>query len=370
MNGEKMTGSKIKVAIVGVGNCASSLVQGVYFYRAHPKEKVGLMHQELGGYLASDIEFVAAFDVDARKVGKNLSEAIFAKPNSTLIFYQKVPPQNVTVKKGPKLDGVSSHMKGYSKDRLFQYSNKKPVDVVKELKASGAEILLNYLPVGSEKASRYYANACLKAGVAMVNCIPVFIASDSKWGNKFREKGLPICGDDVASQAGATIIHKAIANLLVQRGITIDRMYQLNVGGNTDFLNMLDKTRLESKRISKREAVNAMLSRRLANENIHIGPSDYVPWLNDHKIAYIRIEGRKFGGVPLEIDLKLSVGDSPNSAGSVIDAIRCTKIALERGISGPLIAASAYLMKHPPKHYPPEQAAQLLGDFINGKENI
>ncbi|MCX8158451.1 MAG: inositol-3-phosphate synthase [Candidatus Diapherotrites archaeon] len=363
--------SKIKVAIAGVGNCASSLVQGVFYYK-HITERdslvPGLMHNVFGGYKISDIKFVAAFDVDKRKVGKDLSEAIFQKPNCTKVFQKKIPKLNVEVKKGPVLDGVADHMKDYPEDRSFRVDEKqKVVDVVKELKESGADVLINYMPVGAEEATKYYATCALEAGCAFINCMPVFIASDFAWEKKFREKNLPVVGDDIASQIGATITHKALTKLFSDRGVKIDRTYQLNTGGNTDFLNMLERSRLKSKKISKTEAVQHMLNERLDDQNIHIGPSDYVPWQNDNKVCFIRIEGRKFGDVPVILDLRLSVEDSPNSAGVVIDAIRAAKLALDRGVGGALISASAYFMKHPPMHYSPEIAKQMVEEFIKGK---
>lgn len=361
---------KIKIAIAGVGNCASSLVQGIFYYKNVKSEKEfvpGLMHNVLGGYKISDIEIVAAFDIDKRKVGKDISEAIFAKPNCTKIFCKNIPRIGVKVKRAPILDGVANHMKNYPEDKTFLLSDEKEVDVKEELKKAKAEILINFLPVGSEKATEYYANAALEAGCAFINCIPVFIASQEKWRKRFEERGLPIIGDDIKSQIGSTILHRTLVRLLESRGCAIDRSYQLNFGGNTDFLNMLERNRLASKKISKTEAVNSMLSKKLSYENLHIGPSDWVPWLNDNKISYIRIEGRKFGNIHFEIDVKLSVEDSPNSAGCVIDAIRIAKIALDRKIGGALISASAYLMKHPPIQIPDEKAREMLEEFIIGK---
>lgn len=361
---------KIRVAIAGLGNCASALIQGLFYYKnvdSNDEFVPGLMHNVLGGYKISDIEIVAAFDIDQRKVGKDVSQAIFEKPNCTKIFYKDIPKLGVEVKKGPILDGVAEHMKKYPDDRRFIESKEKEVDVVEELKKARAEILINYLPVGSEKATEYYANAALNANCAFINCIPVFIASNITWAKKFEEKGLPIIGDDIKSQIGASILHRSIMKLIESRGCIIDRSYQLNFGGNTDFLNMLERDRLSSKKISKTEAVNSLLYRKLSYENLHIGPSDWVPWLNDNKISYIRIEGRKFGNVPFEIDIKLSVEDSPNSAGCVIDAIRIAKIALDRKIGGVLTSASAYLMKHPPIQMPDEKAREMLEEFINGE---
>jgi len=357
---------KIRIAIAGVGNCASSLIQGLEYYK-DGKEVIGLMHPEIGGYKISDIEVVAAFDVDKRKVGKDLSEAIFAKPNCTKVFCPNVPHYGVTVKMGPIMDGIAEHMKDYDEERAFRVAGEEPCDVVEELKRSGAEILVNYLPVGSEKGARFYAEAALKAGVGFVNCIPVFIASDEEWAKKFEEKGLPIVGDDIKAQLGATIVHRVLAKLFVDRGVKLDRTYQLNTGGNTDFLNMLAKHRLSSKRVSKTEAVQSQLNEPLPPENIHIGPSDYVPWQNDNKVCFLRMEGREFGDVPLNLELRLSVEDSPNSAGVAVDAIRCCKLALDRGIGGALISISSYTMKHPPIQYSDSEARRRVEEFIAGK---
>jgi len=361
---------EIKIAIVGLGNCASSLIQGLFYYKNVEDEKElvpGLMHNVLGGYKISDIKVVAAFDVDKRKVGKDVSEAIFAPPNCTKIFCKDVPKMGVKVKMGPVLDGVASHMKDYPEDKTFVVAKEKPVNVVEELKKSGAEILINYLPVGSQRAVEYYANCALKAGVAFINCMPVFIVSDKKWAEKFEKKKLPCIGDDIKSQVGATIVHRVLTHLFVQRGVIIDRSYQLNFGGNTDFLNMLERKRLKSKKISKTEAVESQLAKRLSYDNLHIGPSDWIPWLKDNKVCFIRIEGRKFGNVPVELELRLSVEDSPNSAGCVINAIRLAKLALDRGIGGPLISASAYLMKHPPEQFTDEKAKEMVEEFIKGQ---
>ena len=360
----------IKIAIVGIGNCASSLIQGLFYYKNVKDEKEivpGLMHNVLGGYKISDIKVVAAFDVDKRKVGKDVSEAIFAPPNCTKIFCKDVPKMGVKVKMGPVLDGVASHMKDYPEDKTFVVAKEKPVNVVEELKKSGAEILINYLPVGSQRAVKYYANCALKAGVAFINCMPVFIVSDKKWAEKFEKKKLPCIGDDIKSQVGATIVHRTLCHLFTQRGVIIDRSYQLNFGGNTDFLNMLERKRLKSKKISKTEAVESQLAKRLSYDNLHIGPSDWIPWLKDNKVCFIRIEGRKFGNVPVELELRLSVEDSPNSAGCVIDAIRLAKLALDRKIGGPLISASAYLMKHPPQQFTDEKAREMVEEFIKGQ---
>jgi len=363
-------GKQIKIAIAGVGNCCSSLIQGLFYYKNVRKEKEfvpGLMHSVLGRYKISDIRPVAAFDIDKRKVGKDLSLAIFEKPNCTKVFYLKIPDLRVKVKMGPVLDGLAPHLKKYPKEKRFVLSKEKPVDVVRELKKSGAEILINYLPVGSQKATEFYVKAALEAGCAFINCMPVFIASNKKWAEKFEKKNMPIVGDDVKSQVGATIVHRTLAHLFSQRGVIIDKSYQLNVGGNTDFLNMLSRERLKSKKISKTESVESQLSQRLIYDNLHIGPSDYIPWLKDNKICFIRIEGRKFGNVPVELELKLSVEDSPNSAGCIIDGIRLIKIALDRKIGGPLISASAYLMKHPPQQFTDERAREIVEEFIEGK---
>ncbi len=360
---------QIKIAIVGVGNCCSSLIQGIFYYKDIKDEKTfvsGLMHPILGDYKISDIQPVAAFDIDKRKVGKDLSSAIFAKPNCTKVFYSRIPNLKVKVKKGPVLDGIASHLKKYPEEKRFVLSEEKTIDVVQELKKSGAEVLINYLPVGSQKAVEFYAESALKAGCAFINCMPVFIASDKNWAKKFEKNNLPIIGDDVKSQVGATIIHRTLSNLFSKRGVIIDKSYQLNVGGNTDFLNMLSQERLKSKKISKTESVESQLSKRLDYDDLHIGPSDYIPWLKDNKICFIRIEGRKFGNIPVELELRLSVEDSPNSAGCVIDAIRLIKIALDRKISGPLTSASSYLMKHPPQQFTDEQASEMVEEFITG----
>ncbi len=362
-----MSSGKIRVAIAGLGNCASSLVQGLHYYRnigANNETVPGLMHNVVAGYKISDIELVAVFDIDGRKVGKDVSEAIFAEPNCTKKF-SDVPKTGVIVSKGPVLDGVAEHMSG-SERNGFIVSKNKDADVVKILKETKADVLVNYMPVGSEKATKFYAQAALDANCAFVNCMPVFVASTKEWADKFRRKGLPIIGDDVKSQIGATIVNRVLAKLFADRGVKIDHMYQLNVGGNTDFKNMLDRNRLKSKKISKTEAVQSNIPKRMEDDNIHIGPSDYVPWLNDNKIAFIRLEGRNFGDVPLNLELRLSVEDSPNSAGVVIDAIRCSKIALDRKIAGPLTAASAYFCKHPLEQFSDDVARADLEKFISG----
>ena len=358
----------IKVAVAGVGNCASSLVQGVEYYRDRSASSVdGIMRQSIGGYLCSDVEFVAAFDVDRRKVGRPLEEAIFAKPNCTRIFQSALPVSNVIVQAGPVLDGVAAHMIDYPDDNAFRVVDLEPTDVAAALQSSGAEVLVCYLPVGSERAVKYYAQACLEAGVAMVNCVPVFLASDEVWGTKFRDARLPIIGDDIKSQVGATIVHRALARLFGDRGVGLDRTYQLNTGGNTDFLNMLERSRLKFKKVSKTESVQSQLDERLDARDIHIGPSDYVPWQQDNKVCFIRMEGRGFGNAPIELELRLSVQDSPNSAGVVIDAIRCAKLALDRGEAGPLTAPSAYYMKSPPRQLRDSVALEACDAFIEGR---
>jgi len=359
---------KIKIAIIGVGNCASSLIQGIYYYKdKKPEDAIGLMHWDIGGYKPYDIEVVAAIDIDKRKVGKDVSEAIFAKPNCTKVFCGDIPRTGVDVVMGRVLDGVARHMKEYPDDRTFIVSDKKEADIVDVLEQSGAEIALNYLPVGSEEATKYYANCCLEANVGLINCVPVFIASNPEWADRFKQKNLPIVGDDVKSQLGATITHRALTRLFTERGVKLDRTYQLNTGGNTDFLNMLARERLKSKKVSKTEAVQSLLSKPLNPENIHIGPSDYVPWQKDNKICFLRMEGRIFGDVPMNLELRLSVEDSPNSAGCTIDAIRCCKLALDRGVGGVLTSISAYTMKHPPQQFPDERAREMVEEFIRGR---
>lgn len=363
-------GKEIRVAIAGVGNCCSSIIQGLFYYKnidSNHELVPGLMHNVLGGYSIKNIKPVAAFDIDRRKVGKDLSSAIFERPNCTKVFQKEVPDLGVEVKMAPVLDGVAAHMKDYSEDRTFLVSKEKPVDIAKALKDSEAEILINYLPVGSEEAVRYYAKACLDAGVAMINCMPVFIASDPEWAKRFEDKGIPIAGDDIKAQIGATITHRTLTKLFSDRGVKLDRTYQLNTGGNTDFLNMIERSRLKSKKISKTEAVQSQLPIPLESDNIHIGPSDYVPWQNDNKVCFLRMEGRKFGDVPIELELRLSVEDSPNSAGCVIDAIRCCKLALERKIGGSLISISSYTMKRPPQQYPDNVARHMVEEFIKGE---
>jgi myo-inositol-1-phosphate synthase len=365
--------SKIPIAIIGVGNCASSLVQGIDFYGSAPHNgaAVGLMHQHVGPYSPNDIEVVAAFDIDRRKVGIDVSEAIFAPPNCTKVFCDKIRKIGTIVKMGCVLDGVASHMSDYEPARTFQPLEKESTRerIIAELKKSGAQIMCNYLPVGSEEATRFYVGCALEAGLALVNNIPVFIASDPVWVKRFEEKNLPLVGDDIKAQLGATVLHRTIVDLFRKRGVKVHRTYQLNTGGNTDFLNMLNRSRLASKKESKTEAVQSVIGNRLAEENIHIGPSDYVPWQNDNKICFIRVEGRLFGDVPMEIDLKLSVEDSPNSAGVAIDAIRCCKLALNRGKGGVLHSASAYFSKHPPVQMTDDEAYQAVEEFIRGERD-
>ncbi len=356
-------GGKVRVAIIGVGNCASALVQGVYFYRDAPEDAFvpGLMHVNLGGYHVRDIEFSAAFDIDVNKVGKDLSEAIFTPPNNVPKFAD-VPYLGVPVSRGMTHDGLGKYLK-----QIITKAPGPTADIVKILKDTGTDVVVNFLPVGSEEATKWYIEQVLTAGCAFVNAIPVFIAREEYWRKRFEERGLPLIGDDVKSQVGATIVHRVLTKLFRDRGVKIERTYQLNFGGNTDFLNMLERERLESKKISKTNAVASLLDYELPPENIHIGPSDYVPWLTDRKWCYIRIEGRTFGDLPLNLELKLEVWDSPNSAGVVIDAVRCAKIALDRGIKGALIGPSAYFMKSPPVQYPDDVARQMVEDFIQGK---
>ncbi len=359
---------KIRIAIVGVGNCASSLAQGIYYYKnKNPEDRIGLMHGDIGGYQPGDIEIVAAVDIDKRKVGKDISQAIFARPNCTKVFYGDVPSAGVDVVKGKVLDGVAAHMMEYPEDRTFVISDEREQDIVDVLRRSRAEICLNYLPVGSEKATKYYADCCLEAGVALINCIPIFIASNKEYAERFKQRNLPLIGDDVKSQIGATITHRTLAKLFMDRGVKLDRTYQLNTGGNTDFLNMLSRERVKMKKVSKTEAIQSILKEPLEADNIHIGPSDYVPWQLDSKLCFLRMEGRIFGDVPMNLELRLSVEDSPNSAGCTIDAIRCCKLALDRGIGGPLISISAYTMKHPPRQFPDNVARDMVEGFIQGK---
>ena len=356
----------IRVAIAGIGNCASSLIQGIEYYRTrNTSQGQGLMHESIGGWHASDVEVVAAFDIDRRKVGHPLEEAVFTEPNCARVFQSILPPSGVIVQMGPVLDGVAEHMARYGEDEAFRRADDPPVDVAAALRSARAEVLICYLPVGSELAVRHYAQACLDAGVAMVNCVPVFLASDPEWANRFRSAGLPIVGDDIKSQVGATIVHRMLGRLFADRGVKLDRTYQLNTGGNTDFLNMLERARLQSKKRSKTESVQSQLDERLDSHDIHIGPSDYVPWQDDNKIAFIRMEGRGFGDVPLDLELRLSVQDSPNSAGVVIDAVRCAKLGLVRGLAGPLEAPSACYMKSPPRQLRDDAAFRALRSFLD-----
>ncbi|MGF1511333.1 MAG: inositol-3-phosphate synthase [Myxococcota bacterium] len=355
---------KVKLAIIGVGNCASSLIQGLEFYKQAPEDSAGLMHEEIGGYRLQDVDVVAAFDVDRRKVGQPLEKAIFAPPNNTTVFQPDLPPTGVRVQMGPILDGVAEHMGQYPEGQAFRASDEQPVDVTSALQAVGAEVAVCYLPVGSEQAAKHYAQCCLDAGVAFVNCIPVFIASNPEWAKRFADAKIPIVGDDIKSQVGATIVHRALARLVSDRGSVLERTYQLNTGGNTDFLNMLNEDRLKTKRISKTESVQSQLDRRLEATDIHIGPSDYVAWQKDNKVCFLRMEWRGWGDVPMHIEARLSVEDSPNSAGVAIDAIRLAKLALDRGIGGPLEGPSAYLMKHPPRQMRDGEARDEIRRFV------
>jgi len=362
----------IKIAIVGIGNCASSLLQGIEYYKGkNSNDAIGLMHWDIGGYKPYDIEIVAAFDIDKRKVGKDVTQAIFELPNCTTIFCKDMPKSGVTVEMGSILDGFSEHMRDYEDNYTFIPSNQKEPstkECINIIKESGAEILLNYVPVGSENATKFYAQCALEAGVGFINNIPVFIASNKQWGARFEKANIPIIGDDVKSQLGATIIHRVLANLFKARGVKLERTYQLNTGGNTDFLNMLSRSRLVSKKESKTESVQSqLLEKRLAKENIHIGPSDWIAWQKDNKVGFIRMEGKLFGDIPMNLELRLSVEDSPNSGGVVIDAIRCCKLALERGKGGILYSPSSYFMKHPPKQFTDDEAFRLTEDFIQGK---
>jgi len=355
----------VRVAIAGVGNCASSLVQGINYYRKHPNEELdGIMLPIIGGVKPGDIEIVCAFDVDSRKVGRPLAEAIFAKPNNAWVFEPEIDSGDFVVQMGPVEDGVPPHMSDFPEDRAFRASNAPAVEIAAALKQAGAEVFICYLPVGSERAVRQYAEACLTAGVAMVNCMPVFLASDREWAEKFVKAGVPIIGDDIKSQIGATIIHRSLAHLFQKRGCHLKHTYQLNTGGNTDFLNMKAQDRLASKRKSKTQSVQSQLPVPLDDEDIHIGPSDYVAWQKDNKVAFIRMEGAGFAGAPIEIELRLSVQDSPNSAGVVIDAVRCAKLALERGLSGPLIGPSAGYMKSPPEQMDEASAFEAIDQFV------
>ncbi|MEO7690129.1 MAG: inositol-3-phosphate synthase [Sphingomonas sp.] len=359
--------NNINIALVGIGNCTSSLVQGLEHYRDGANDTIGLMHHELGGYRPSDIRVVAAWDVDRRKVGFDVADAIFAKPNCTAVFCQSVAPTGTKVLMGRVLDGVAEHMADYKEDRTFlvadaEEPNKE--DVVAVLRASKTDVLMNYLPVGSQEASEFYAECALEAGVAFVNNIPVFIASNPEWAARFEKAGVPIIGDDIKAQLGATIVHRVLTDLFAKRGVKLDRTYQLNTGGNTDFLNMSNRKRLASKKVSKTEAVQSVAAERIEDDNIHVGPSDYVAWQNDNKVCFLRMEGQLFGGVPMNLELRLSVEDSPNSAGVAIDMIRCAKLAKDRGLGGPIDAASAYFCKHPRIQMTDDLAAQAVENFI------
>jgi myo-inositol-1-phosphate synthase len=364
---------KIKIAIAGLGNCAGSLIQGIEYYKnnGNEKEPIGLMHWDIGGYHPHDIKVVAAYDIDKRKVGRDVSEAIFAPPNCTMRFYDDIPTMDVPVHMGKILDGFPEHMLSYDEQYRFVPSERAEAskeDVVQTLKDSRAEMLMNYLPVGSEQAARFYAECALEARVAMINCIPVFIASDRAWADRFKERGLPLIGDDIKAQIGATITHRTLVDLFKKRGVKLERTYQLNTGGNTDFMNMLNRGRLASKKRSKTEAVQSVLNEPLDPGNIHIGPSDYIAWQKDNKVCFIRMEGRLFGCVPMNLELRLSVEDSPNSAGVAIDAIRCCRLALDRGIGGVLHSPSSYFMKHPPRQMTDDEAFHITEEFIAGRQ--
>jgi myo-inositol-1-phosphate synthase len=363
--------AKIRIAIVGVGNCASSLLQGIEYYRHAPadskKTPVGLMHYSLGGYRPEDIEVACAFDIDARKVGRPLEDACFAPPNNTVTLWRDLPRYGVTVDMGEIHDGVAEHMSQYPPEWAFLPANEKPVDIERRLRETGAEVMLCYLPVGSQQAVERYARACLATGVSLLNCMPVFIVSNEKWASQFAERGIPAIGDDVKSQLGSTILHRTIMKLFADRGIKLRHTYQLNTGGNTDFLNMLDRSRLGSKRKSKTEAVQSVLPERMPDADVHIGPSDFVAWQRDNKVCFLRIEGEGFAGIPIELELRMSVQDSPNSGGVVIDAIRCLRLARERKIGGPLYSIAAYTMKHPPRQMPDDIARERVEKFINGE---
>jgi myo-inositol-1-phosphate synthase len=361
---------QIRIAIVGVGNCASALLQGLEYYALHPADNVGLRHPNIGGYKVADIAPVAAFDIDSRKVGRPLEEAVFALPNNTREFCRPISKTNVTVLMGNTLDGVGVHLKEYPVHLRFEPADLPPVDIAQVLRSTKTDILLNYLPVGSQKATEFYAQACLQVGVGFINCMPVFIASNPDWAAKFAQRGIPCIGDDVKAQLGATITHRTLARLFADRGVQIERSYQINTGGNADFLNMLARERLADKKISKTDAVQSQLDIPLDAENLHIGPSDFIPFLKDNKICFLRIEGKGFGAVPLEIELRLSVEDSPNSAGVVVDAIRCCKLARDAKIAGPLEAVSAWTMKHPPKQMQDPQALAAMHQWIEQARKI
>jgi myo-inositol-1-phosphate synthase len=360
-----MSRKRLRVGVVGVGNCASSFVQGLSHYATAPANEPppGLMNVELGGYHIGDMEISAAFDIHAGKVGRDVSEAIFVKPNNTIRFASP-PPSGSRVLRGPTLDGIGKYMAGD-----IEESSEPPVDVTEILQATRTDVLVSYLPVGSQRATEHYAEQALAAGCAFVNCIPVFIASDPAWARRFEERGVPLVGDDVKSQVGATIVHRVLANLMRERGVRVDRTYQLNFGGNADFKNMLERERLDSKKLSKTRAVTSQFDRPLDPDDVHVGPSDFVPWLTDRKWAHIRLEGTTFGDVPLNIELKLEVWDSPNSAGVVIDAVRCAKLALDRGVGGPLIGPSSYFMKSPPQQFDDTEAHERTARFIAGLDH-
>lgn len=371
-----MKNTQIKIAILGTGNCASSLVQGIHYYKEMRSEDgVGLMHQFIGPYAPGDIKVVAAFDIDRRKVGLDVHEAIFQPPNCTTEFFPDIPSSDTRVCMGKILDGFSEHMTDYPDNQTFILADEPEPsmeEVVQTLRQAGTEVVMNYLPVGSEEATRFYAECALQAGAAFVNNIPVFIASDLQWARRFEEAGLPLIGDDIKAQLGATITHRVLTELFKKRGVKLERTYQLNTGGNTDFLNMLNMNRLASKKVSKTEAVQSVAAKRLDDFNIHIGPSDYVPWQKDNKVCFIRMEGKLFGNVPMNLELRLSVEDSPNSAGVAIDSIRCAKLALDRGKGGVLKGPSAFFCKHPMEQFSDDVAFQMVEDFIgerNGKPN-
>ena len=363
--------SKIKVAVVGVGNCTSALVQGIHYYQNKSEnDAIGLMHWKIGDYIPGDIEIVAAFDIDQRKVGRDIHEAIFSNPNCTSVFCPDIPKAGVTVHMGKILDGIAEHMKDYEDKYTFVPADEpepSKSDIVKILQDAEAEIMLNYLPVGSEKAVRFYADCALEAEIGFVNNMPVFIASNPEWAQRFKEKNLPLIGDDIKAQMGATIVHRTLTDLFHKRGVALERTYQLNTGGNTDFLNMLNRSRLISKKESKTEAIQSVAAQRLDKENIHVGPSDYVAWQKDNKVCFLRMEGKLFGDIPMNLELRLSVEDSPNSAGIAIDAIRCAKLALERKQGGALTAPSSYFCKHPPEQYTDDEAYRKTEAFIKGE---
>jgi myo-inositol-1-phosphate synthase len=355
---------EIRVAVVGVGNCAAALLHGIEHHRGHPETTAGLMHAAVGGYRPWDIRVVAAFDVDPRKVGRPLEEALLAPPNCVARPPRELPATGVTVQMGAVLDGVAAHMSEHPPERAFRVATLPPADVAATLRAAGAEILLSYLPVGSTEASRHYARCCLDAGVSLVNCMPAFIVSDPQWGARFRDAGIPCVGDDVKSQVGATVIHRTLARLFADRGAQVRRTYQLNTGGNTDFLNMLERSRLDAKKISKTEAVQSALPEPLPADQVHIGPSDYVPWQRDNKVCFLRLEAEGFGGAPIELEARLSVQDSPNSGGVTVDAVRVCRVARDRGEAGPLLPISAYTMKHPPVQMPEEEARRQVEAYL------